>query len=172
MKTYKIRTANVSDAGQLALLQERTFRDTFEAANNAEDMTQHCAVSYSAAIQEAEIRHSDMITLVCEQGGALIAFTQLRWKEVPGIATRTKPLEIYRLYVDRPWHGQGIAQDVMDFILTLAKQLGSDQIWLGVWENNLRATSFYRKYGFAEVSEHIFMVGSDPQRDIIMMRSV
>jgi len=76
------------------------------------------------------------------------------------------------LYVDKPWHGKGIAQDLMDFILTLAKQLGSGQVWLGVWENNLRATSFYRKYAFTEVSEHIFMVGSDPQRDIIMMRSV
>lgn len=172
MKTYKIRNASVTDAKQLAELQERTFRDTFEASNDPDDMALHCATSYGVSIQEAEIRHPEMITLVCEKEGDLIAFTQLRWKDVPGVATKSKPLEIYRLYVDKPWHGKGIAQDLMDFILTLAKQLGSGQVWLGVWENNLRATSFYRKYAFTEVSEHIFMVGSDPQRDIIMMRSV
>ncbi|CAM6209294.1 N-acetyltransferase domain-containing protein [Enterobacter intestinihominis] len=48
---------------------------------------------------------------------------------------------------------------------------GSDVVWLGVWEHNPRAISFYHKLGFTEVGEHIFQVGSDPQRDIIMKRS-
>ena len=48
---------------------------------------------------------------------------------------------------------------------------GSDIVWLGVWEQNPRAISFYRKLGFTEVGEHIFQVGTDPQRDIIMKRS-
>jgi ribosomal protein S18 acetylase RimI-like enzyme len=49
---------------------------------------------------------------------------------------------------------------------------GSDVAWLGVWERNPRAISFYRKLGFMEVGDHIFPLGHDPQRDIIMVRSV
>jgi hypothetical protein len=32
--------------------------------------------------------------------------------------------------------------------------------------------SFYRKFGFVEVGDHIFSLGGDPQRDIVMVRPV
>ena len=43
---------------------------------------------------------------------------------------------------------------------------------LGLWEHNPRAIAFYRKAGFAEVGEHAFPLGDDPQRDIVMARPV
>ncbi len=49
-----------------------------------------------------------------------------------------------------------------------ALQRGCDSVWLGVWEKNSRAISFYKKMGFQEVGEHTFTLGYDPQRDIIM----
>jgi ribosomal protein S18 acetylase RimI-like enzyme len=48
----------------------------------------------------------------------------------------------------------------------------SDVAWLGVWERNARAIAFYRKFGFAEVGEHVFLLGKDPQRDVVMARPV
>jgi len=44
-------------------------------------------------------------------------------------------------------------------------------VWLGVWEHNPRAIAFYRKWGFEAVGEHVFVVGTDPQRDLVMTRS-
>jgi ribosomal protein S18 acetylase RimI-like enzyme len=44
--------------------------------------------------------------------------------------------------------------------------------WLGVWEHNPRAIAFYRKSGFVEVGDHVFPVGRDPQRDVVMARAV
>ena len=32
---------------------------------------------------------------------------------------------------------------------------GSDPVWLGVWEYNPRAISFYRKLGFTEVGAYL-----------------
>jgi ribosomal protein S18 acetylase RimI-like enzyme len=48
---------------------------------------------------------------------------------------------------------------------------GSDAVWLGVWEHNPRAISFYRKFGFVEAGEQTFHPGRDPQRDIVMVRN-
>jgi diamine N-acetyltransferase len=48
----------------------------------------------------------------------------------------------------------------------------SDVVWLGVWERNPRAMAFYKKFGFGEVGEHVFPLGTDPQRDVIMARPV
>jgi hypothetical protein len=41
-------------------------------------------------------------------------------------------------------------------------------MWLGVWERNARAQVFYRKWDFRTVGEHLFPLGSDLQRDILM----
>ena len=41
-------------------------------------------------------------------------------------------------------------------------------VWLGVWEENLRAINFYKKNGFSEFSKHVFRLGNDEQTDIMM----
>ena len=47
------------------------------------------------------------------------------------------------------------------------------QTWFGLaMERNPRAIAFYEKFDFREVGEHVFRVGTDPQRDIVMARPV
>jgi GNAT superfamily N-acetyltransferase len=79
--------------------------------------------------------------------------------------------EIQRLYVDAKWHGKGVAHALMDSLLDAAVAGGADAVWLGVWERNPRAISFYAKRGFSVVGEHVFVVGSDSQRDLVLARS-
>lgn len=167
-----IRRANRSDAKQLSQLAERTFRQTFGAVNAAEDMDLQCQASYGEDIQAAEITNPDRITLLSEDGGRLIGFAQLRWSGAPDCVSARSPGEIQRLYVADDRHGKGIAHDLMNACLEAMKRRGSDVVWLGVWERNPRAISFYRKFGFVEVGDHIFPLGRDLQRDIVMARSV
>jgi RimJ/RimL family protein N-acetyltransferase len=60
----------------------------------------------------------------------------------------------------------------MDASLAEMKSRGTDVAWLGVWERNAKAIAFYKKCGFEGVGDHIFHLGSDPQRDIVMARSI
>ena len=167
-----IRLATPADAASLADLFERTFRSTFAEATSSEDMDEHCRNSYSAAIQGAEIRDPGRVTLVCESEGNLVGCGQLRRGTPPACVQASAPVEIQRLYVDARWHGKGIAQGLMDALLEAAARLGADEVWLGVWERNPRAIAFYAKNGFAMVGEHVFVVGSDPQRDLILARRI
>jgi ribosomal protein S18 acetylase RimI-like enzyme len=167
-----IRIAMPSDAKSLAALAEATFRDTFGSMNSAEDMKLHCQTSYGESIQRSEISDPDIVTMVSEDGGQLIAYAQLRWSEAPHCVAAKYPGEIQRLYVAKAWLGKGIAQDLMAVCIKEIERRGSDLIWLGVWERNPRAIAFYRKFGFAEVGDHIFPLGTDPQRDVIMVRPV
>jgi ribosomal protein S18 acetylase RimI-like enzyme len=76
------------------------------------------------------------------------------------------------LYVSKEWHGKGVAQDLMAASIVMAEESNADHVWLGVWERNPRAIAFYRKLGFSEVGDHVFVLGADPQRDIIMTREL
>ena len=167
-----IRKAHSSDAKVLAELAETTFRATFGAMNTAEHMELHCRSSYGEQIQAAEIADPGMVTLVSEDKGRLIAYAQLRWGEAPDCVAAKSPGEIQRLYVVEDWHGKGIPRNTRQACIDEIKQQGSDALWLGVWERNPRAISFYKKFGFVEVGDHTFPLGGDPQRDIVMVRSV
>lgn len=167
-----IRTADQTDASRLAELAERTFRDTFEAMNTPEDMALHCAAHYGEAVQSRELADPGTAILVSEHEGRLIGFAQLRWDPPPACVRAERPAELQRLYVRRDWHGEKVAQGLMAAALDLAAAGGADQIWLGVWENNPRAIAFYRKWGFLEVGEHTFPLGTDLQRDLVMTRPI
>lgn len=167
-----IRRADRHDARQLSLFAERTFRDTFDAMNAPENMALHCRTSYSEAIQAAEICDPNRVTLLCECEERLVGFAQLRWVDAPSCVTASAPGEIQRLYVVGDRHGQGVARELMNACIDEMRHRRSDVVWLGVWERNPRAITFYKKFGFVEVGDHVFPLGSDPQRDIIMARSV
>jgi ribosomal protein S18 acetylase RimI-like enzyme len=167
-----IRHANVDDAKPLATLAESTFRAAFGDQNTARDLDLHCRASFSEALQAAEIANIDMATFIAEGASRFVGFAQIRWGNWPECIDATFAGEVLRLYVVNEWHGKGIARALMSACLEALAKRGHDMVWLGVWEKNPRAVAFYRKFGFREVGEHIFQLGTDPQRDIIMARSV
>jgi ribosomal protein S18 acetylase RimI-like enzyme len=163
-----IRPAQRGDAVALAALAERTFRATFGASNSVEHMRRHCAGSYGEAIQAGEIADARVRTLLGYRGGQLAGFAQLRLVGPAPACVTVPAVEIQRLYVDEPWHGQGVAAALMRALLGLAAAAGAPRVWLGVWEHNARAMAFYRKFGFREVGAHDFDFGGDLQRDLVM----
>jgi len=165
-----LRDALPADAAALARLAESTFRETFAADNSAEDMDAHCAASYGEAQQGHEISAAGLETVLAEEGGELVGYAQLRWGGAPACVAGRRPVEISRLYVDRRWHGRGVAPALMAELLARARRGGADRVWLGVWERNPRAISFYRRSGFGQVGDKVFRLGSDPQRDLVLAR--
>lgn len=167
-----IRKAKLADAARLSEIAEATFRDTFGSMNTAGHMQLHCDANYAESIQAAEISNPAMVTLASEENGALIGYAQIRWGTAPSCVSANSSGEIQRLYVVKAWHGKGVAQKLMHACISELRKHGSDVAWLGVWERNPRAIAFYNKFGFVEVGDHTFPLGGDPQRDIIMVRSI
>jgi diamine N-acetyltransferase len=157
----------------LAQLAERTFRDAFGAVNRPSDMDTYCLQAFSTATQAAEIADPSIETLlVTDPQGATIGYAQLRASPVPLEITGPAPIELARFYVERAWHGGGIAQRLMESIIDAARARRAKTLWLGVWERNHRALAFYRKAGFVDVGAHEFRLGTDIQTDRLMARVI
>ncbi len=159
-----IRPALLDEARTLAALAERTFRDAFAAQNTPEDLSAYIARVYGEEQQRSEIADPLLTTLVAELGGELIAFVQAKRGDTD--------LEVARLYVDRRFHGRGLAQQLMDRVLDVARAADLRSVWLGVWEHNPRAIAFYEKCGFRITGSHPFLLGSDLQTDYVMTLSL
>jgi ribosomal protein S18 acetylase RimI-like enzyme len=167
-----IRPAIKSDSVALAAIAERTFRETFAAANSEENMDLHCAQSFRTEIQSREISDPQLLTFLAEVAGNLVGFAQLRLAHATNGVPGVRPAEVHRIYVASEWHGRGVARDLMRTVFAAAARAGADCIWLGVWEHNPRAIAFYRKLGFRIVGDHPFMLGQDRQRDLILVTEI
>jgi ribosomal protein S18 acetylase RimI-like enzyme len=163
-----IRRGEPKDAAVLADLAKTTFYDTFAATNDAGDMALHLTRAYGVPQQAAELGNPGITTVLVEEGGAAIGYAQVRDDHTPDCVTGPSPIELWRFYVHRDWHGRGVAQALMDRVKHEARQRGAQTLWLGVWERNDRARAFYVKCGFQDVGEHVFVFGTDPQTDRVM----
>ncbi len=165
-----VRPATPFDAALLADLGRRTFAEAFAAFNTAEDLRLFLDQTYHEAIQARELAESEAWHLIAEANGEAVGFARLRRGEVPGCITGPDPLELQRIYVLQAWLGLKAGPALLQRCLDEAWALGARTLWLGVLERNDRARAFYRRHGFTEVGEHTFVVGTDPQRDVIMVR--
>lgn len=172
LEKLSVRRATAADAERLAAFAERTFVEQFGVDNTPENMSVHVSRSFGTALQRAEVLDTTMATLLGEIDGALVGFAQVRRGAAPVCVTGPSPTELYRFYVDRPWHGSGIARRLMGSVDDTARAQGARTLWLGVWEHNPRAIAFYTKAGFADVGSQPFMLGADQQTDRVMARSL
>jgi diamine N-acetyltransferase len=185
-----IRRGTLANAVLLSELGARTFSDTFAADNTAEDLAEYIATSFNVAQQTAELEDPASTFLIAEIDGRAAGYAKLHAgapeKELESAnsverthavgsthaAEAANPIELVRLYVAREWLGRGLGEQLMRACLDEARHAGHDTIWLGVWERNARAQAFYRKWNFREFGEHMFQLGSDLQRDLLMERTL
>jgi diamine N-acetyltransferase len=167
-----IRRAHPGDAAALSVFARRVFEDTFSADNDPADMAAYLDSAFSPERQSQEIAHVSRVVLLAESAGELVAYASVCNAVPNACAGGMHPVELERFYVDRAWHGRGIAARLMQEVLTQATAWGGDVLWLGVWERNPRAIQFYRKQGFNDVGAATFRLGSDIQNDRVMARQL
>ena len=174
MPQIDIRRATVDDAKSLTDLSYTTFWDAFahHPKNAPDDLAHYMRQAFSVEQIADELNDPRAVFLVAEIEGELAGYAKLVCDHIePGISGE-KPIELNRLYSQQKFLGQGVGQTLMDACFDLARENGFDTIWLGVWEYNPRAQRFYEKNGFKEVGSHTFVLGSDPQTDLLMQKEI
>lgn len=165
-----MRPLGVTDAPQLADFARRVFEDTFAADNDPDDLRVYLDRAFGASIQAAELAEADVEARVITVDGEWAAYTLVRHGVGHPLVTATHPLYLQRFYVDRRWHGRGVAPVLMDAVLQLAGAQQHDVVWLTTWERNGRALRFYARSGFDDVGGETFLLGTDLQDDRVLAK--
>ncbi|HWT00735.1 MAG TPA: GNAT family N-acetyltransferase [Pyrinomonadaceae bacterium] len=164
----KIRRADSSDAQLLADLGARTFSEAFAAENSPENMSAYLARAFTHERLAEELADPKATFLLASAEGEAAGYAKLYKGESSRCVTGESPMELARIYVLQKWLGGGVGRALMQRCVDEARASGSRVLWLGVWQRNLRALAFYRKWGFETVGEQIFRLGSDAQTDWVM----
>lgn len=162
-----IRRINIDDVVALSVIARRTFYDTFRGTCTEADMQSFLNQFYNEEQLGKELQDLKTFCFFAEADGVPLAYLHFKedYTNFPE-EKKWKALELKRIYVLREFHGKGIAQKLMDFILNFAVANKYEMLWLGVWEHNIRAQKFYEKYGFENSGyTHDFPIGNTPQTD-------
>lgn len=157
-----------ADAEMLATFGRRTFYEAFAAHNTARNMEQYLDHAFSVEKINTELENPNTAFFFALLEEAPIGYMKLNFWEAQNDYTDDNSLEVERIYVEKSYWGRGIAQQLMERAISIAKSMRMDYLWLGVWEKNPRAIRFYEKEGFIASGAHPFMLGEDLQTDIIM----
>jgi ribosomal protein S18 acetylase RimI-like enzyme len=184
-----VRLARPSDVEPLVALAAETFPDACPPGLSAEAIAEHVARELDAAHFRSwvEGRYGDPATpavvLVAEAGDRLVGYALLvRARpadpaQLDGLLGPAYPhaaaVELSKIYALASARGTGAAGTLMTAALEAAAELLDGQaVWLGTNAQNVRAQAFYRKHGFAEVGRRRYVVGGEPQDDVVMARAV
>ena len=169
----RVRVLDASDAAAYSAFAERLFRETYADGYDPADINSYVASAFSPERQAAEINERGGRVLVVEDDrSGLLAFAHVRQPPTPPELAGRLGVEIVRFYVDRPWHGHGIARVLMSACVAEARSRGADALWLLVYQHNARAVAFYEKSGFHKAGTRPFRLGSRVDQDWLMVRVI
>jgi len=168
MKEVEIRRVTFNEINQLQKISRQTFYETFSAVNTEENMAKYLTEEFSLEKLSVELnnKNSEFYFAIFEK--EIIGYLKLNSEQSQTEFKDIKSLEIERIYVLKEFHGKNVGQLLYQKAIQRAQETGADSVWLGVWEENPRAISFYKKNGFVEFDKHIFKLGDDEQIDIMM----
>ena len=172
MEDILVRKITSDDIEELQKIGRQTFFETFEAGNTAENMAKYLEEGFSIEKLTNEINDTNSEIYFAELDNKVIGYLKLNFGKSQTELKDNNALEIERIYVPKEYHGKKVGQVLYDKAVQVAKDNSAKYIWLGVWEENPRAISFYKKNGFIEFDKHIFKLGSDEQTDIMMKKEL
>ena len=165
------------NAALLADLAERLFRETYAPDHDSPDVEIYVRTAFGRNRQQAELAQPGAVTLLVRspEQDAPLGYVQLRPAPLPAEAAAHTgvygpAMEISRFYVDRRWHGRGVAQQLMAACIGDAERRHARAVWLAVWEHNHRAIAFYERQGFRQAGMQPFQFGNSPELDPVMVR--
>lgn len=168
MKNITIQKVTLNNIKQLQEIGRKTFYETFAGSNTEDDMQKYLDDSFSELKLTAELTDPNSEFYFAILDDKVIGYLKVNFGQSQTELKDDKALEIERIYVPKEYHGKKVGQILYDKALQVARQKNADYVWLGVWEENPRAISFYKKNGFVEFDKHIFKLGNDEQTDIMM----
>ncbi len=164
----EIRKVTLNEVEQLQQIGRQTFSETFSSSNTKENMATYLSEGFSNEKLREELKNEHSEFYFASSENEVIGYLKVNFGQSQTELQDDTALEIQRIYVLKEFHGKRIGQMLYEKAIEIAKQKNTYYIWLGVWEDNPRAISFYKKNGFVEFDKHIFKLGDDEQTDIMM----
>jgi ribosomal protein S18 acetylase RimI-like enzyme len=170
--TVDIRQATPVDVPELAALGSRTFAAAFAGRVGDDALAQYLASAFSESRVASELTAPGSVFLLARDGVAPVGYARVLADEPHASVPSRKAIRIVRIYVEHDRLGTGLGAALMSAVVSEARHMGGDALWLRVWQQNHRAIRFYERVGFFTCATLEFEMMGSPKTDLVMWRSL
>ena len=162
-----IRPAQTNDSALLTKLGATTFYDTFSAYHSEEDMQLYLKKAYATEAIEANLNNPNIVYFIAFDNDQPIGYTKLLL-HVQHPKLTSELIELEKIYVQKNYLDKKVGKALMEQTITYAKSNKYNTLFLGVWQENTRAVSFYNKFNFEVFDTRSFQLGQTICDDFMM----
>lgn len=167
-----IKKCSLEDARKLQAISVETFTETFKEQNSLEHLNAYLEKAYNLNQLEKELTNPFSQFFFVYFGQEIGGYLKVNADAAQSEAMGADSLEVERIYVKKKFQKHGLGKLLMSKAIEIAQEQKKKKIWLGVWEENENAISFYQKKGFVQTGSHSFFMGDDEQVDLIMAKTL
>ncbi|MCA0756965.1 GNAT family N-acetyltransferase [Paenibacillus sp. N4] len=170
--TITIKKCTVENLSLLQEISVETFKETFNKQNSPENMKAYLERAFHLKQLEKELLNMSSEFYFIYANQELAGYLKVNIDEAQSEKMGNNSLEIERIYIKKNYHKQGLGKYLINKAIEIAKERNKEKIWLGVWEKNEGAITFYNKLDFVQTGAHSFYMGDEEQTDFIMTKTL
>ena len=167
-----LQICDLSDLNKIIEIGRKTYYDTFYQFNTKETMKLYLDEAFSVEKISGEINNPKSFFYFLYDEELLSGYMKVNLYPAQSDINDPEALELERIYVIKDFKGRGYGKFMIENTVSLADKYGCRKVWLGVWERNNPAISFYKKMGFEIVGNHKFRMGEEMQTDLVMQKLI
>lgn len=164
----EIVPCNIADLEELVSISKNTFSDAFQDQNNPDDFNTYLEEAFSSDKLTLELENPQMNFYFVHLKGQLAAYFKLNNGDAQTDIRQEDCTELERIYVLKNYQGMQLGKHILQWIKNKVAHDKKSFIWLGVWEKNPKAITFYKRHGFYKFGTHPYYIGNDKQTDWLM----
>ena len=168
----KLRKCKLEDVKELQLISYETFQATFSHQNSPENMKSYLNKAYTIEQLRKELSNEFTQFFFVLTDDEIAGYLKVNMSDAQTEEMGEEAFEIERIYIRTEFQKQGLGRYLLEKAISIAVECNKTKVWLGVWENNQNAISFYKKMGFIQTGSHAFYMGDEEQTDFIMMKNI
>ena len=168
----ELKKCTLEDLKLLQKISIELFTDTFKDQNTEEDLENYLEKAYNSTQLKQELTNDNSTFFFLLDNEEIVGYLKLNIGDAQTEDIAENAVEIERIYILSNLKRKGYGTFLIENAEQFAKQKNKKVIWLGVWEKNFSALSFYKKNGFIQISSHSFFMGEDEQIDLIMTKII
>ncbi|MER2175184.1 MAG: GNAT family N-acetyltransferase [Carnobacterium sp.] len=168
----ELKKCTLEDLELLQKISIELFTDTFKDQNTEEDLKNYLEKAYNSTQLKKELTNKNSAFFFLSDNEEIAGYLKLNIGDAQTEDIAENAVEIERIYIRSDRKRKGYGTVLIEKAEQFAREKNKKVIWLGVWEENLSALSFYKKKGFIQISSHSFFMGDDEQTDLIMTKTI
>ncbi len=171
-KNLKFQRLNLDDLKQLNTIGRQTYFETFSWGNTPENMQLYLNQAFNEEQLTSELTDVNSEFYFARLNHLICGYLKISFGSSQNAFREENGMELVRIYVNKECQGKGVGNRMLGKAIKIARDREMSYIWLGVWEKNEKALSFYKNNGFKVVGKHSFIMGDDEQQDYLMKREI